>query len=100
MTVVKMKKTISRPRKKSEKETKKDFMDFMDSATHMEHVAREFVQHIEDFGMDFLASEWAKFNEAQGKLSLVFTRLKQEKVSNKWAEGVTHQHFYDDDDDE
>ena len=100
MTVVKMKKTISRPRKKTEKETKKDFMDFMDSATHMEHVAREFVQHIEDFGMDFLASEWAKFRDAQGKLSQVQTRCNQDKVGNKWEDGVTHQHFYVDDDDE
>ena len=100
MTVVKMKKTINRPRTKNEKERTKDCHDFFDASVHMEHIARDFAQHIEDFGMDFLASEWAKFNEAQGKLSLVFTRLKQEKVSNKWAEGVTHQHFYDDDDDE
>ena len=96
MTVVKMKKTISRPRKKSEKERQKDIGAFFDASVHMEHTARDFAQHIEDFGMDFLASEWAKFHQAQGELSQTFNRLKQEKVGNKWGEDITHQHFYDD----
>ena len=96
MTVVKMKKTISRPRKKSEKEKQKDISAFFDASVHMEHTARDFAQHIEDFGMDFLASEWAKFHQAQGELSQTFNRLKQEKVGNKWGEDITHQHFYDD----
>ena len=97
MTVVKMKKTISRPRKKADKEHQKDFDEFVKAALHMEHIARDFAQHIEDFGMDFLASEWAKFKEAQGQFSQVHTRCQQEKVGNKWADDVTHQHFYDDD---
>jgi len=96
MTVVKMKKTISRPRKKSEKERQKDIGAFFDASVHMEHTARDFAQHIEDFGMDFLASEWTKFHQAQGELSQTFNRLKQEKVGNKWGEDITHQHFYDD----
>ena len=96
MTVVKMKKTISRPRKKGPKESQKDFDDFVKAALHMEHIARDFAQHIEDFGMDFLASEWAKFKEAQGEFSQVHTRCQQEKVGNKWGEDITHQHFYDD----
>ena len=95
MTVVKMKKTISRPRKKSEKERQKDIGAFFDASVHMEHTARDFAQHIEDFGMDFLASEWAKFHQAQGEFSQVHNRCQQEKVGNKWAEDVTHQHFYD-----
>jgi len=96
MTVVKMKRTISRPRKKNEKERQKDCHAFFDASVHMEHTARDFAQHIEDFGMDFLASEWAKFHQAQGELSQTFNRLKQEKVGNKWGEDITHQHFYDD----
>ena len=52
MTVVKMNKTISRPRKKGKKEHEKDFDGFMKAAIHMEHVARDFAQHIEDFGME------------------------------------------------
>ena len=96
MTVVKMKRTISRPRKKNEKERQKDISAFFDASVHMEHTARDFAQHIEDFGMDFLASEWAKFHQAQGELSQTFNRLKQEKVGNKWGEDITHQHFYDD----
>ena len=96
MTVVKMKKTISRPRKKNDKERQKDCHDFFDASVHMEHIAEEFCQHIEDFGMDFLASEWSKFKEAQGEFSQVHSRCQQEKVGNKWAEDVTHQHFYDD----
>ena len=96
MTVVKMKKTIRRPRKKSEKERQKDIGAFFDASVHMEHMARDFAHHIEDFGMDFLASEWAKFHQAQCELSQTFNRLKQEKVGNKWGEDITHQHFYDD----
>ena len=96
MTVVKMKKTISRPRNKNDKEKQKDISAFFDASVHMEHTARDFAQHIEDFGMDFLASEWAKFHQAQGELSQTFNRLKQEKVGNKWGENITHQHFYDD----
>ena len=96
MTVVKMKKTISRPRNKNDKEKQKDISAFFDASVHMEHIARDFAQHIEDFGMDFLASEWAKFHQAQGELSQTFNRLKQEKVGNKWGEDITHQHFYDD----
>ena len=96
MTVVKMKKTISRPRNKNDKEKQKDISAFFDASVHMEHTARDFAQHIEDFGMDFLASEWAKFHQAQGELSQTFNRLKQEKVGNKWGEDITHQHFYDD----
>ena len=96
MTVVKMKKTISRPRNKNDKERQKDISAFFDASVHMEHMARDFAQHIEDFGMDFLASEWAKFHQAQGELSQTFNRLKQEKVGNKWGEDITHQHFYDD----
>ena len=96
MTVVKMKKTISRPRNKNDKEKQKDISAFFDASVHMEHMARDFAQHIEDFGMDFLASEWAKFHQAQGELSQTFNRLKQEKVGNKWGEDITHQHFYDD----
>ena len=46
MTVVKMKKTVSRPRKKADKERQKDFDDFVKAALHMEHVARDFAQHI------------------------------------------------------
>ena len=95
MTVVKMKKTISRPRNKNDKEKQKDISAFFDASVHMEHTARDFAQHIEDFGMDFLASEWAKFHQAQGELSQTFNRLKQEKVGNKWGEDITHQHFYD-----
>jgi len=95
MTVVKMKKTISRPRNKNDKEKQKDISAFFDASVHMEHIARDFAQHIEDFGMDFLASEWAKFHQAQGELSQTFNRLKQEKVGNKWGEDITHQHFYD-----
>ena len=96
MTVVKMKKTINRPRNKNEKERQKDISAFFAASVHMEHTARDFAQHIEDFGMDFLASEWAKFHQAQGELSQTFNRLKQEKVGNKWGEDITHQHFYDD----
>jgi len=96
MTVVKMKKTISRPRNKNDKEKQKDISAFFDASVHMEHIARDFAQHIEDFGMDFLASEWAKFHQAQGELSQTFNRLKQDKVGNKWGEDITHQHFYDD----
>ena len=96
MTVVKMKKTISRPRNKNDKEKQKDISAFFDASVHMEHMARDFAQHIEDFGMDFLASEWAKFHQAQGELSQTFNRLKQDKVGNKWGEDITHQHFYDD----
>ena len=96
MTVVKMKKTISRPRNKNDKEKQKDISAFFDASVHMEHTARDFAQHIEDFGMDFLASEWAKFHQAQGELSQTFNRLKQDKVGNKWGEDITHQHFYDD----
>ena len=96
MTVVKMKKTISRPRNKNDKEKQKDISAFFDASVHMEHIARDFAQHIEDFGMDFLASEWTKFHQAQGELSQTFNRLKQEKVGNKWGEDITHQHFYDD----
>ena len=96
MTVVKMKQTINRPRNKNEKERQKDISAFFDASVHMEHTARDFAQHIEDFGMDFLASEWAKFHQAQGELSQPFNRLKQEKVGNKWGEDITHQHFYDD----
>ena len=96
MTVVKMKKTINRPRNKNDKEKQKDISAFFDASVHMEHMARDFAQHIEDFGMDFLASEWAKFHQAQGELSQTFNRLKQEKVGNKWGEDITHQHFYDD----
>ena len=95
MTVVKMKKTISRPRNKNDKEKQKDISAFFDASVHMEHTARDFAQHIEDFGMDFLASEWAKFHQAQGELSQTFNRLKQDKVGNKWGEDITHQHFYD-----
>jgi len=95
MTVVKMKKTISRPRNKNDKEKQKDISAFFDASVHMEHIARDFAQHIEDFGMDFLASEWAKFHQAQGELSQTFNRLKQDKVGNKWGEDITHQHFYD-----
>jgi len=91
-----MKKTISRPRNKNDKEKQKDISAFFDASVHMEHTARDFAQHIEDFGMDFLASEWAKFHQAQGELSQTFNRLKQEKVGNKWGEDITHQHFYDD----
>ena len=54
MTVVKMKKTISRPRNKNDKEKQKDISAFFDASVHMEHTARDFAQHIEDFGMDFL----------------------------------------------
>ena len=91
-----MKKTITRPRNKNEKARQKDISAFFDASVHMEHTARDFAQHIEDFGMDFLASEWAKFHQAQGELSQTFNRLKQEKVGNKWGEDITHQHFYDD----
>jgi hypothetical protein len=100
VTVVKMKKTINSPRKKNEKEREKDCHNFFNASVHMEHVAREFAHHIEDFGMDFLASEWAKFHEAQGKLSQSIDRLKQDKVSSGCEEGVTDQSVYDNDDDE
>ena len=96
MTVVKMKKTISRPRNKNDKEKQKDISAFFDASVHMEHMARDFAQHIEDFGMDFLASEWSKFHQAQGEFSQVYNRCQQEKVGNKWGEDITHQHFYDD----
>ena len=98
MTVVKMKKkATNRTRKKNDKETEKDVHSFLDVSVHMEHVAREFAEHIEDFGMDFLASEWAKFHRAQGELSQAFSRFKQEKVGNTWGKNTTHKSFYTDD---
>ena len=88
MTVVKMKKTISRPRKKATRRSNRRILMTSLKRPSIWNILRGILlQHIEDFGMDFLASEWAKFNEAQGEFSQSSPGCKQEKVGNKWAEG-------------
>lgn len=96
MAVVKMKKPSSRTRKKNDDERQKDFNGFMDSAIHMEHTGGEFIEHVEESGLDFLASEWKKFRTAQFQLATAYRRVCQEKVGSKWSEDVTPSHFYDD----
>ena len=97
--VVKMKKPSTRPRKKSDTEKKKDTDDLFDGMVHMEHTAKQFVDHVQMFEGDYLMSEWTKFQSASGKLSLAFKRFQQDKVGRSWAEDVTHIHFYEDTDD-